>query len=386
MGGPTAPTPARLAPASGGYSLRPDDPGVVATPRRQGPPTNGAGLVDSSIVRFTNGGSGPHDELDAPTARGTAAPQAPRTTSPSSPPANRSSPTLPPTSRTTSPTLPARPGRISSSPVAPSTTTSEPVTSRTSTARGPAVARTSTARRTQELVAARTLLVEQGADYFTLLGVPVDASPDAVRAAYLNLAKQLHPDKLAELGMPDDQGAVQRLFAHIGNAFAVLTDPVRRQTYLDGLARAAPPPGLPRTKTGELPDNTPAAQAAQAVKRAELALKGDRPGEAVNELLRACELQPNNFDIAGLLAWAKFCASSDKLAAASEARKPLERALLRSDTPEVARFYLGRIERIIGRDREALRHFQEVLDLVPNHPEAAAEVRAIEGRLAASRR
>jgi len=248
------------------------------------------------------------------------------------------------------------------------------------------VARTITARRTQELIAARTLLVEQGADYFTLLGVPHDAPPDAVRAAYVSLASQLHPDRLAELGVPDDHGAVQRLFAHMGNAFAVLTDPVRRQTYLDGLARGVSTPGVPRTKTGEHADSTPAGQAAQAVKRAELALKSDRPGEAVNELVRACELQPNNHDVAALLAWARFCASSDKLGAASDARKPLAVAIQRSDRPEIARFYLGRIERIVGRDREALRHFQYVLEETPNHPEAAAEVRAIEARLAAASR
>jgi hypothetical protein len=35
------------------------------------------------------------------------------------------------------------------------------------------------------------------------------------------------------------------------------------------------------------------------------------------------------------------------------------------------------VERMLGRDKEALRHFQEVLDLKPNHAEAASEVRAV---------
>ena len=344
-GAASAPRPARPPAAGGGYSLRPDDPGEVVLPRTRTSPPAAPGL------------GGLRDELDAPTARGTPATPAP-----------------------------ARPGRISSSPVVPRTKTGEPATARTSTASGPAVARTSTARRTQALVAARTLLVDQGADYFTLLGLPFDASPEVVRTSYLILAKQLHPDKIAELEQPEDQGAAQRLFAHMSTAFAVLTDPVRRQAYLEGIARGGPTPSVPRTKTGEATDTTPAAQAAQAVKRAELALKSDRPGEAVNELLRACELQPNNVDFAALLAWARFCAASDKVAVAGEARKPLERAILRSDKPEIARFHLGRLERIVGRDREALRHFQYVLEETPNHPEAAAEVRAIEARLAAASR
>jgi len=36
---------------------------------------------------------------------------------------------------------------------------------------------------------------------------------------------------------------------------------------------------------------------------------------------------------------------------------------------------------MLGRDREALRHFLEVDDTSPQHAEAAAEIRAIEARL-----
>ena len=83
-----------------------------------------------------------------------------------------------------------------------------------------------------------------------------------------------------------------------------------------------------------------------------------------------------------MLGWARFCASADKAAVAPETRRLLERAIHRSATPEIARFYLGRVERMLGRDQLALHHFREVLERVPGHPDAASEIRVIESRLA----
>jgi cytochrome c-type biogenesis protein CcmH/NrfG len=114
-------------------------------------------------------------------------------------------------------------------------------------------------------------------------------------------------------------------------------------------------------------------------------MKRDQPGQAILEYKTACDLDPNEVDYAGMLAWAKFCAAGDKAAAGGDTRKLLERAVFKSHRPERARFYLGRVERMLGRDKEALRHFQEVLDLKPNHAEAASEVRAIEARLQAGK-
>jgi tetratricopeptide (TPR) repeat protein len=142
------------------------------------------------------------------------------------------------------------------------------------------------------------------------------------------------------------------------------------------------PTGAPAPSTSST-DNALAAEA--AFKRGELAMKRDQPGEAILEYKAACDLDPNEVDYAGMLAWAKFCAAGDKAAVGGETRKILERAVFKSQRPERARFYLGRVERMLGRDKEALRQFQEVLELKPNHAEAASEVRAIEARLQASK-
>jgi hypothetical protein len=146
-------------------------------------------------------------------------------------------------------------------------------------------------------------------------------------------------------------------------------------------------PAFPRTPGSPTPSriSTDTAVAAEAAfKRGEAAMKRDQPSEAILAYKTACELNPSEVDYAAMLAWAKFCAAADKIAVAGETRKLIERAVFKSQRPERARFYLGRVERMLGRDKEALRHFQEVLEHKPNHADAASEVRAIEARLQAA--
>lgn len=85
------------------------------------------------------------------------------------------------------------------------------------------------------LIAQRTALLDRGVDHFTLLGIPIGATIEVVHAAYVELSRNLRPRRLAELGIPDDGFAAQRLLAQIGIAFTVLTDRVRRPEYIAAL-------------------------------------------------------------------------------------------------------------------------------------------------------
>lgn len=113
-----------------------------------------------------------------------------------------------------------------------------------------------------------------------------------------------------------------------------------------------------------------------------MALRRDLFAQAITEFSRAKELGPKEPDYDAMLAWARFCEATDKKAVATEVRKALESAGRRSDKPVIALFYLGRVERMLGRDKEALVHFQEVLIYQPHHKDATSEIRVIEARLA----
>jgi tetratricopeptide (TPR) repeat protein len=127
------------------------------------------------------------------------------------------------------------------------------------------------------------------------------------------------------------------------------------------------------------------ALAANAYRRGERALDDNALERAITELRRAVELAPNEFHYQATLAWAQFCAADDKPAVADATRAVLSRAILRSDNPEQAQFFLGRVERMLGREKEALRHFNAVLASQPDHREAASEVRVLEARLGTRR-
>ena len=62
-----------------------------------------------------------------------------------------------------------------------------------------------TARELRGLIAAGSNLLEQGVDHFTMLGLPIGASVEAVRTAYLEPARNLQPARLAELLVRDHQ-------------------------------------------------------------------------------------------------------------------------------------------------------------------------------------
>lgn len=269
----------------------------------------------------------------------------------------------------------------------------EPTTSRGINALGnipPAAPRTITTPRTiterdrskkeiEALIETRLAKLEAGADYFAILGLPFEAPLDAVRNNYVETSRRLHPDSLAQVGIADDDRAAQRVLAQVNAAFNVLTDAHKRRDYINAVRRGDPTPIAPRARTGDLDKTELAAEAFQA---GEVALKREDIPRAVEELGRAVALAPTNHEYMAMFAWAQFCAANDKQKIYIETRKTLEKAIHRGEKPVTARFYLGRVERMIGHDREAMNHFQEVLLDEPNHREAASEVRVLEQKLA----
>ena len=89
--------------------------------------------------------------------------------------------------------------------------------------------------------------------HYESLGVPPDADVNALRAAYRDLARQLHPD----LGYVDD-GAM----AEINNAWSVLSDPLRRSAYDERLRYW---PGPSRTSPTPTPTPSPSPTATPTV-------------------------------------------------------------------------------------------------------------------------
>ena len=136
-----------------------------------------------------------------------------------------------------------------------------------------------------------------------------------------------------------------------------------------------PEPVVARAPTAEI-------EASEAFSRALEALRIERYNAAIFELEEALEKAPKIVDYLTYLAWAQFCAATDKQELLEATREACKYSIEHSPTPIVGWLFLGRVERTVGNDREALRCFQEVLAIDPEHADAAAEVEAVEARLA----
>ena len=67
-------------------------------------------------------------------------------------------------------------------------------------------------------------MAEEERDFYAILGIPQDATPDEIRNVYRRLAFQLHPDL-----NPDPESQIK--FQEVIEAYTVLSDPDRRAVY-----------------------------------------------------------------------------------------------------------------------------------------------------------
>jgi len=132
----------------------------------------------------------------------------------------------------------------------------------------------------------------RGLPLWEVLGVARDAGAKDVRRAYLNAAKRLHPDRIAQLGLLDLKEVANEVFAEIARAHEVLSDPEQRTRYEATLGEA-PAADVDRIAEAE----------ASYVRGDHLMRAGNFRG-AVEFLERAVALWPEEAEYQAALGWA----------------------------------------------------------------------------------
>ena len=201
---------------------------------------------------------------------------------------------------------------------------------------------------------------------FDILGLPVDATRDEVKSAFLDLAKVFHPDRLPRsLSALGPQATA--VFDSLREAHDFLLDDARRAAHADEVAGLAS--GRP------LRDQ---AEAAEAFRAGEAALRRRDHAAAETHFAESYRLYPKAHVLAAR-AWAIYMDPNRK-ADSGNARAMMVEALQLDPACDRAHYQLGVIARVEGDVDRAERHFREALRANPRHPEASQELRLIEMR------
>jgi curved DNA-binding protein CbpA len=208
-------------------------------------------------------------------------------------------------------------------------------------------------------ITARAATVEQES-YFDALGVPDGASVEAVRAAYIRLAKVWHPDRIVTDFLPvrDD---IIKIFSYMTRAQQTLCDPETRRAYL-ALRDAKHDASQVRPREVVL------REAARLLERRDFDLVMGLAQELIGR-------DPDDAEALALHTWASTrggeAADDDVRAALPK----MDRAINMDRTNDQAVYYRGLVHKRLGNVPAAFRDFARALQLNPRHIAAEREVR-----------
>jgi hypothetical protein len=206
--------------------------------------------------------------------------------------------------------------------------------------------------------------------YFARLGLPETAGREDVKAAFLSLARQFHPDLFAGPAMADLQDTVRLFFTAVNEAYQALSDDKRRAEHLAAL------------RSGGVGSPQRAESAKIDFQKGEACMRTRDYARARGFLESAIRADPRPEYQAALAASYLTVAAGKDLA---RARAIIDAALATRGNDQV-HYVAGLVAREEGNDGEAERQFRAALAANPRHPEAGRELRAVEGRRGQGRR
>jgi DnaJ domain len=221
-------------------------------------------------------------------------------------------------------------------------------------------------------IASRAQIVDKQ-NYFEMLGVTPEATLDEVKAAYINLAKTWHPDRLPT-ALADMKDACQRVFARMSEAHQTLTDEEKRKRYLRLMREGGETPEQQQEIANVL-------GATVEFQKAEIWLRKNDLAQATQLAKHALELDPLQADYVALVAWLASLAPSAQTPEGTQACiDDLDRALKMNERCERAYFYRAMLYKKQHRDGLAFKDFKKVAELNPKNIDAQRELRLYEMR------
>lgn len=228
-----------------------------------------------------------------------------------------------------------------------------------------------------ELDARRSEIAERAAkidkeDYFTMLGIPREAGPDALQSAYFALAKKWHPDRLPE-ELGDAREAAGKVFARLTEAFQTLTDGDKRKKYVDALKTGGATPEE-QEKVAKI------LEAQMEFQKAEILFKKGDLVNAERHAQRAAEKDGEQVDYSALILWIRAQDASLAPDALVSLVRDFDLLLAAEPNHQRALWYRGSLHKRLGNLEKSIRDFRKLVELDAKHTDAVRELRIYEMR------
>jgi curved DNA-binding protein CbpA len=202
-------------------------------------------------------------------------------------------------------------------------------------------------------------------NYYEILGVDEASTPAILSAAFFDLARKWHPDRLTP-ELSDVRELAARVFSRMTEAHQVLSNEEQRSEYTRLMKEGG--------ATDDEQERVQAIlRAATAFQKAEVLIRRGTFAEAEKEAKKAYEGDPEQAEYMALYADILSMKAGKKnfddvLHMVNEARR------LQEDNVKV-HLYRARVLKRAGEEYQALREYQWVVERASNNVEAAREVR-----------
>lgn len=221
------------------------------------------------------------------------------------------------------------------------------------------------------------------ADHFMVLGLDRTAQEDKVKAAYLQLVRKWHPDRLASAtgaGVEDTRRKMELLFSAVNEAHRVLTDRTTRTAYLEDLKRREMSSGSGHA-TGKPSPPVRAEDAKMHAQMGKVFVRKQDWANAQREYKLSVGMDPGLVEYKVEYAWAFLMNNAN---GPEQTRRQTVADLLADAVKDTTygdgHYRLGLVRRMLGDTAQAEACFKKAAKLDKNHAEAAKEVRLIEMR------
>ncbi|NOZ86199.1 MAG: response regulator [Deltaproteobacteria bacterium] len=206
-------------------------------------------------------------------------------------------------------------------------------------------------------------------DYFQILDVPRNASRWEIKKAFLELAKEFHPDKHFGTATKEIKEIAEEIFAIISKAHDVLTDDQDRAEYLRQLSG-----GRPKDVSDEV--NKILAAEGQ-FQKGEALLRKKKYDEAVNSFKEAVDLYGDEGEFHAYLGWAQYNSNPGDPSILKKARQHLQTAIRLNPKLDKAYLFLGYIYKSNDQRHLAEQQFEKAIQCNPDCVEALQELKLI---------